>query len=71
MMGLEAYGPEVEELLRQDGGLQAMTVWRELKERHPGKFHQGQLRTLQRRFNTWRKFGAGPRSVPSPGSCAR
>ena len=46
--------PEVEELLRQDGGLQAKTVWRELNERHPGRFQTGQLRTLQRRFNRWR-----------------
>jgi transposase len=46
--------PEIEALLRQDGGLQAKTVWEELNRRHVGRFSTGQLRTLQRRFLTWR-----------------
>jgi hypothetical protein len=50
--------PEVERWLRQDGGLLAKTVWRELNERYPARFQAGQLRTLQRRFNAWRvKWG--------------
>ncbi len=61
-----AVWPEVEELLRQDGGLQAMTVWRELNERHPGQFQQGQLRTLQRRFNAWRASSGPDREVFFP-----
>ncbi len=34
--------------------LEARAVLDELLERHPGKFHGGQLRTLQRRFRDWR-----------------
>ncbi len=58
--------PEVEALLRQDSGLQARTVWRELNERHPGKFQTGQLRTLQRRFNAWRARSGPDREVFFP-----
>ena len=41
--------PEIEALLKQDGGLQAKTVWEELNRRDAGRFSAGQLRTLQRR----------------------
>jgi len=58
--------PEVETLLRQDAGLQAKTVWRELNERHPGRFQTGQLRTLQRRFNAWRATSGPDREVYFP-----
>lgn len=50
----EEVWPEVESLLVQDAGLQAKTVFEELKRRHPGRFQDGQLRTLQRRFRQWR-----------------
>ena len=46
--------PEIEALLKQDGGLQAKTVWEELNRRDAGRFSAGQLRTLQRRFLAWR-----------------
>ena len=46
--------PEIEALLRQDGGLQAKTMWEELNGAMPGRFSAGQLRTLQRRFLAWR-----------------
>lgn len=58
--------PEVEGLLCQDGGLLAKTVWRELNERHPGRFPAGQLRTLQRRFNAWRAKSGPDREVFFP-----
>ena len=51
--------PEIEALLKQDGGLQAKTVWEELNRRQIGRFSAGQLRTLQRRFLAWR-VKAGP-----------
>ena len=51
--------PEIEALLKQDGGLQAKTVWEEMNRRDPGRFSAGQLRTLQRRFLAWR-LKAGP-----------
>jgi len=50
----EEVWPEVEALLAQDAGLQAKTVFEELQRRHAGKFQDGQLRTLQRRFRQWR-----------------
>src|SRR5665213_3180868 len=46
--------PQIETLLRQDGGLEAKTVWTEMNDRYPGRFSVGQLRTLQRRFHAWR-----------------
>ena len=59
----EAVWPEVEALLEQDGGLQAKTVFEELVRRYPGRFHSGQLRTLQRRFRDWRALRGEEREV--------
>ncbi|HEY2676429.1 MAG TPA: IS21 family transposase [Steroidobacteraceae bacterium] len=58
--------PEVEALLRQDGGLQAKTIWAELNERHAGRFSAGQLRTLQRRVLAWRVTSGPDREVFFP-----
>jgi hypothetical protein len=58
--------PEVEALLRQDGGLQAKTIWTELNERHAGRFSTGQLRTLQRRLLAWRATAGPDREVFFP-----
>ena len=66
---LDPYGevwPEVEALLRQDGGLQAKTVWGELNQRYPGRFSVGQLRTLQRRIRVWRARSGPDREVFFP-----
>ena len=60
--------PEVEALLRQDGGLQAKTIWTELNERHAGRFSAGQLRTLQRRLLAWRVTSGPDREVFFPQS---
>jgi len=62
----EAVWAEVEGLLREDAGLQAKAVWRDLNERYPGKFQSGQLRTLQRRFNAWRATAGAEREVFFP-----
>ena len=58
--------PEVEALLRQDGALQAKTIWTELNERHAGRFSAGQLRTLQRRLSIWRAASGPDREVFLP-----
>jgi hypothetical protein len=58
--------PEVEVLLRQDGGLQAKTIWSELNERYPSRFSAGQLRTLQRRLLAWRVTSGPDREVFFP-----
>ena len=50
----EEVWPEVEEQLRLNPGLQGKTLFEWLKREHPGKFHDGQLRTLQRRIKQWR-----------------
>ncbi len=44
----------VEALLESDPGLQSRTVFDWLQREHPGRFADGQLRTLQRRVKTWR-----------------
>jgi hypothetical protein len=45
---------EVERQLEGAPGLQAKTVFEELQRRDPGKYEEGQLRTLQRRIKGWR-----------------
>ena len=50
---------EVQEKLEISPGLQANTVFAWLQERYPGRFSNGQLRTLQRRIRHWRA-DAGP-----------
>jgi hypothetical protein len=58
--------PQIETWLRQDGALQAKTIWAALNERDPGRFTPGQLRTLQRRLNAWRAQSGPPREVFFP-----
>ena len=45
---------EIEERLRQTPELEAKTLFELLQEKHPGRYEQGQLRTLQRRVRQWR-----------------
>lgn len=44
---------EVEEQLKRDPGLQALTLLEWLQERHPGAYSDSLLRTLQRRVKAW------------------
>jgi hypothetical protein len=46
--------PEVAEQLATAPGLHAKTLWEWLQRKHPGRFDEGQLRTLQRRVKAWR-----------------
>ena len=46
--------PELKELFQDNPGLQATTLLAELQRREPGRFSDGQLRTLQRKLKTWR-----------------
>jgi hypothetical protein len=50
----EEVWPQVEEQLRLNPGLQGKTVFAWLQREHPGKFQDGQLRTLQRHIKQWR-----------------
>lgn len=45
---------EVEQLLRGTPELEAKTVFELLCARHPGRYEEGQLRTLQRHIRRWR-----------------
>lgn len=50
----EADWPWVEEHLRRDPALQAKTLFALLCQTHPGRYQEGQLRTLQRHIQAWR-----------------
>ena len=45
---------EIARQLEDAPGLEAKTVFEALQRSHPGRFDDGQLRTLQRRFKIWR-----------------
>jgi len=45
---------EVKEMLRLNTGLEATTIFKYLQRGNPGKYSDGQLRTLQRRIKHWR-----------------
>ena len=46
--------PQVERMLSDAPELEAKTLFEWLSEQHPGKYQEGQLRTLQRRVADWR-----------------
>lgn len=45
---------DVKELLENNSGLEAKTIFEYLQREGKGKFQEGQLRTLQRRIKNWR-----------------
>ena len=53
---------EIENLLNCSPGLQAKTIFSHLQNKYPGKFSEGQLRTLQRRCQNWRGWNVPARS---------
>jgi Mu transposase, C-terminal domain len=55
--------PELEAKLQLHPGLQAKTLFADLQRRFPGRFADGQLRTLQRRVKTWRAEGGPAKEV--------
>src|SRR4051794_9966181 len=46
--------PQLQEQLALNPGLEAKTLFEALQRQHPGRFADGQLRTLQRRLKQWR-----------------
>jgi hypothetical protein len=46
--------PRIESQLELIPGLEAKTLFEDLQRRYPGRFADGQLRTLQRRIKVWR-----------------
>ena len=66
---------EVEQVLKVEPGLQAKTLFEYLQERQPGRFSEGQVRTLQRRIKTWRALEGllgkcSSRKITTQASCA-
>ena len=57
---------EVEELLERDAAIEAKTILDHLCRQHPGKFQEGQLRTMQRKVKVWRALQGQPREVFFP-----
>ena len=55
-----------EPLLREAPGLEAKTLFEALQRREPGRFSDGQLRTLQRRVKHWRAVAGPAREVFFP-----
>ena len=57
---------EVRALLEVNPGLQALTLFQELQRRYPGRFQDGQLRTLQRKVKVWRALEGPAKEVFFP-----
>ena len=57
---------EVREKLKTNPGLEAKTLFEDLNRRHPGRFGDGQLRTLQRRIKRWRAIEGPAKEVFFP-----
>ena len=57
---------EVCSKLENNPGLQAKTLFEDLQRRYPGRFADGQLRTLQRRVKVWRALEGPGKEVFFP-----
>ena len=54
---------EIRQLLAVEPGLQAKTICEHLQQAYPGRFSDGQVRTLRRRISYWRATEGPPREV--------
>jgi hypothetical protein len=59
----EEHWSEIEARLREAPGLEAKTLFELLREQHPDRYEEGQLRTLQRRVKRWRAAQGPDREV--------
>jgi len=57
---------EVKEYLEINSGLEAKTLFEALQRKYPGRFSDGQIRTLQRRIKIWRALYGQPKEVYFP-----
>ena len=65
----DAFAEVWEELcthLESNPGLEAKTLFEDLQRRYPGRFEDGQLRTLQRRIKRWRALEGPAKEVYFP-----
>lgn len=58
----ESVWDEVQAMLNNAPGLEAVSIFDELEERYPGRFDPGQLRTLQRQIRVWRALHGDDKS---------
>lgn len=58
--------PEIRDLLKNNEGLQAKTIFEYLQKCNPGVYADGQLRTLQRHIKIWRAAEGPPKEVYFP-----
>ncbi len=54
---------EIKSMLEINPGLEAKTIFEDIQRRNPGRFADGQLRTLQRRIKIWRASEGPPKEV--------
>jgi len=59
----EEVGEEVASMLESEPALRATSIFEELCRRYPGRFAEGQLRTLQRRVGEWKREHGRERRV--------
>jgi transposase len=57
---------EVSKMLATEPGLEALTIFKYLQREYPGKYQDGQLRTLQRKIKRWRATEGPPKEVMFP-----
>ena len=55
--------PQLEQLLAVNPGLEAKTLLAHLQRQYPGRFADGQVRTLQRRVKRWRALHGPAKEV--------
>ena len=53
----------IKSMLTINPGLEAKTIFEDLQRRYPGRFADGQLRTLQRRIKNWRATEGPPKEI--------
>ena len=53
----------IKSMLTINPGLEAKTIFDDLQRRYPGRFADGQLRTLQRRIKNWRATEGPPKEI--------
>lgn len=56
----------IQDLLENCPGIEGKTIFEELQRRSPGKYPDGQLRTMQRRVRQWRATEGPPKEVFFP-----
>jgi len=57
---------EIESKLELTPGLESKVLFEDLQRRYPGRYMDGQLRTLQRRVKRWRALSGPPKEVFFP-----